>query len=103
MFIIRAMKTKESVLSPIIMSLASWQCFWLPPCQDFRVRNMQSVNHVCPDIFSVITGVYFEKILKDSKTPLWIRNIQMGMTAILLALGGVYFSGVKLAKKSCSW
>lgn len=42
---------------------------------------------------SGFSGVYFEKILKDSKTPLWIRNIQMGMTSVLLAVGGIYFSG----------
>ena len=39
-------------------------------------------------------GVYFEKILKDSNTPLLIRNIQMGMTSIMLALVSIYLSGV---------
>lgn len=42
---------------------------------------------------SGFSGVYFEKILKDSKTPLWIRNVQMGLTSCILALGGIYFSG----------
>jgi UDP-sugar transporter A1/2/3 len=48
---------------------------------------------------SGFTGVYFEKILKSSKTNLWIRNIQMGITASLIALLNVYLSdGEKVSK-----
>merc|ERR1712129_189734 len=35
---------------------------------------------------SGFSGVYFEKILKGSSTSLWIRSVQMGFTAILVAL-----------------
>ena len=48
-------------------------------------------NH---NIMLQFLGVYFEKILKDSSTPLLIRNIQMGLTSIILALVSIYFSGV---------
>jgi len=44
-------------------------------------------------ILSGFAGVYFERILKGSKTTLWMRNVQMCVTSIALALGGVYFSG----------
>jgi len=42
---------------------------------------------------SGFSGVYFEKILKDSVTSLWVRNIQMGLSSIVLAFLGIYFSG----------
>jgi solute carrier family 35 (UDP-sugar transporter), member A1/2/3 len=41
---------------------------------------------------SGFTGVYFERILKSSNTNLWIRNIQLGITATVLALMNVYAS-----------
>ncbi len=39
---------------------------------------------------SGFSGIYFEKILKGSKTSLWMRNIQMGSSSILLALISVF-------------
>ncbi|GAU98521.1 hypothetical protein RvY_09655 [Ramazzottius varieornatus] len=38
---------------------------------------------------SGFSGVYFEKLLKSSKTSLWIRNIQLGAFSIIIALAGV--------------
>lgn len=35
---------------------------------------------------SGFSGVYFEKILKGSEVTLWIRNIQMGLFSIAIAL-----------------
>jgi UDP-sugar transporter A1/2/3 len=42
---------------------------------------------------SGFSGVYFERILKNSGTSLWMRNIQMGFSSIILGLLGVYTSG----------
>jgi len=42
---------------------------------------------------SGFSGVYFERILKNSATSLWVRNIQMGLGSVLLGLLGVYLSG----------
>lgn len=35
---------------------------------------------------SGFAGVYFEKILKNSQTTLWMRNIQMCLTAVIISL-----------------
>ena len=35
---------------------------------------------------SGFAGVYFEKILKNSHTTLWMRNIQMSLSAIIISL-----------------
>ena len=41
---------------------------------------------------SGFSGVYFERILKNSKTSLWMRNVQMCVSSIPVALMGVLFS-----------
>eukprot|EP00300_Choanocystis_sp_HF-7_P037253 c53305_g1_i1.p1 GENE.c53305_g1_i1~~c53305_g1_i1.p1 ORF type:complete len:357 (+),score=61.32 c53305_g1_i1:32-1072(+) len=43
-------------------------------------------------VTSGFSGVFFEKILKGSTTTLWVRNVQMGITSVLLALLNVYTS-----------
>lgn len=42
---------------------------------------------------SGFAGVYFEKILKNAGTSLWMRNIQMGVTSLVLAFVGIFLSG----------
>jgi UDP-sugar transporter A1/2/3 len=49
-------------------------------------------------VLSGFAGVYFEKILKGSQTTLWVRNIQMGIPSIILALVGVMTSAVNIKK-----
>ncbi|KAM9315936.1 CMP-sialic acid transporter [Gastrophryne carolinensis] len=41
---------------------------------------------------SGFAGVYFEKVLKSSDTSLWVRNIQMYISGILVTLVGVFVS-----------
>ena len=41
---------------------------------------------------SGFSGVYFERILKNSGTSLWMRNIQMGISSIILGFAGVFLS-----------
>jgi solute carrier family 35 (UDP-sugar transporter), member A1/2/3 len=38
-------------------------------------------------------GVYFEKLLKNSGTSVWMRNLQMGVFSILSGFLGIYMSG----------
>jgi len=39
-----------------------------------------------------LAGVYFEKILKNSKVSIWVRNIQLGLFGTFFALLTVYLS-----------
>lgn len=41
---------------------------------------------------SGFAGVYFEKVLKSSDTSLWVRNIQMYISGIIVTLAGVFIS-----------
>ncbi|XP_062857105.1 CMP-sialic acid transporter [Trichomycterus rosablanca] len=41
---------------------------------------------------SGFAGVYFEKVLKSSETSLWVRNIQMYLSGIVITLIGVYMT-----------
>ncbi|GFH45524.1 hypothetical protein CTEN210_01998 [Chaetoceros tenuissimus] len=45
---------------------------------------------LCAACTSGFSGVYFEKILKGSSTTLWMRNIQMGIPSMILALITVF-------------
>ncbi|XP_067841010.1 CMP-sialic acid transporter [Heptranchias perlo] len=49
---------------------------------------------------SGFAGVYFEKVLKSSDTSLWVRNIQMYISGIVVTAIGVYVSdGSKVMEK----
>ncbi|KAB0392145.1 hypothetical protein E2I00_012413 [Balaenoptera physalus] len=49
---------------------------------------------------SGFAGVYFEKVLKSSDTSLWVRNIQMYLSGIVVTLVGVYLSdGAEIKEK----
>uniref|UniRef100_A0A8B9MCL8 Solute carrier family 35 member A1 n=2 Tax=Accipiter nisus TaxID=211598 RepID=A0A8B9MCL8_9AVES len=41
---------------------------------------------------SGFAGVYFEKVVKSSDTSLWVRNIQLYLSGIVVTLFGVYMS-----------
>lgn len=59
------------------------------------------LEHVVLTFYSVFgQGVYFEKVLKSSDTSLWVRNIQMYLSGILVTLIGVYVNdGDKVLEK----
>ncbi|CAN9507892.1 unnamed protein product [Ophioblennius macclurei] len=49
---------------------------------------------------SGFAGVYFEKVLKSSDTSLWVRNIQMYLSGILVTVIGVYMTdGAEILEK----
>ncbi|XP_016523834.1 CMP-sialic acid transporter isoform X1 [Poecilia formosa] len=49
---------------------------------------------------SGFAGVYFEKVLKSSDTSLWVRNIQMYLSGIVVTLIGVFINdGEKVMEK----
>ena len=48
---------------------------------------------------SGFSGIYFEKILKGSKTSLWVRNLQMGFSSIFIALfATIYRDGAQISE-----
>ena len=53
-------------------------------------RFIGLVAVLCAAGTSGFAGVYFEKILKGSQTTLWLRNVQMGLPSIAIALFTVY-------------
>lgn len=56
------------------------------PTQSRLLGFMYVMAAACTSGFA---GVYFEMLLKGSRTSLWIRNIQMGIPSIFLSLSGV--------------
>ena len=56
-----------------------------------RERLVGLAAVLCAACTSGFSGVYFEKILKGSSTPLWIRNIQMGLPSVAIALITVFY------------
>lgn len=57
--------------------------------QHNRIVGLVAV--LCAACTSGFSGVYFEKILKGSRTSLWIRNVQMGLPSIIIAYLTIYF------------
>uniref|UniRef100_A0A4X2K0R1 Solute carrier family 35 member A3 n=1 Tax=Vombatus ursinus TaxID=29139 RepID=A0A4X2K0R1_VOMUR len=49
---------------------------------------------------SGFAGVYFEKILKETKQSVWIRNIQLGSFGSIFGLMGVYIYDGELVSKN---
>jgi UDP-sugar transporter A1/2/3 len=65
--------------------------------KDSAVVGFVAVLLAC--VTSGFSGVYFERILKASNTTLWIRNIQMAFTSILLSLVNVYTTDRELVTR----
>ncbi|EZG63632.1 UDP-N-acetylglucosamine transporter [Gregarina niphandrodes] len=43
-------------------------------------------------VTSALAGVYLEKVLKDTKTSIWLRNMQLGLLGTALAVTGAFWS-----------
>jgi UDP-sugar transporter A1/2/3 len=54
---------------------------------------------VCAACTSGFSGVYFEKILKGSRTSLWIRNVQMGLPSVIIAYITIYVKDAPAVQK----
>jgi len=50
-------------------------------------------------IMSSSAGVYFEKVLKGSKTSIWMRNVQLGLFSVLVGTVGVYHIDAEAVKE----
>ncbi|XP_028295516.1 CMP-sialic acid transporter isoform X2 [Gouania willdenowi] len=69
---------------------------WKPPeVTKVQVEQNPVIGFVAVAIAvlcSGFAGVYFEKVLKSSNQSLWVRNIQMYLSGILVTLFGVYIN-----------
>ncbi|KAM3604452.1 uncharacterized protein V6R79_011184 [Siganus canaliculatus] len=51
-------------------------------------------------VSSGFAGVYFEKILKETKQSVWVRNIQLGVFGFIFGLGGMMMYDGQRVKQS---
>lgn len=61
--------------------------------ENVQPPQMPTIGFLCivaASCTSGFSGVYFEMLLKSSKTSLWIRNIQMGFPSIVIAFISVF-------------
>ncbi|XP_034555208.1 CMP-sialic acid transporter [Notolabrus celidotus] len=74
------------------VTLVQWQ-----PAESTKVQVEQNpfvgfIAIAIAVLCSGFAGVYFEKVLKSSDTSLWVRNIQMYLSGILVTLIGVFIN-----------
>lgn len=67
--------------------------------EESQKRFVGLIAVLCAACTSGFSGVYFEKILKGSKTSLWIRNVQMGLPSVIVAFITVYAKDSALVAK----
>uniref|UniRef100_A0A8D0G544 Solute carrier family 35 member A1 n=1 Tax=Sphenodon punctatus TaxID=8508 RepID=A0A8D0G544_SPHPU len=73
------------------VTLVQWK-----PVQATKVQ----VRFITWILLLLFSGVYFEKVLKSSDTSLWVRNIQMYLSGILVTFVGVCMSdGAEVTEK----
>ena len=58
--------------------------------QTWHWWQLVSILLVLTCVPALVSGVYFEKVLKSSDTSLWVRNIQMYLSGIVVTLMGVF-------------
>jgi len=52
---------------------------------------------------SGLAGVYFEMVLKNSQTDLWVRNVQLSLFSLLPALAPVLFAHASSVRLGAGW
>lgn len=68
-----------------------------PEGEGDRILGLFAVFSAC--ITSGLAGVYLEKLIKENKTTLWIRNMQLAMYGVLLGgLGAFWKDGDTIAR-----
>lgn len=70
---------------------------------DEQNRFVGLIAVLCAACTSGFSGVYFEKILKGSRTSLWIRNVQMGLPSVVIAYLTVYLKDGAQVKENGFW
>eukprot|EP01056_Protomagalhaensia_sp_Gyna25_P002200 Protomagalhaensia_sp_Gyna_25__2199@NODE_2198_length_1227_cov_211_161616_g1819_i0_p1_GENE_NODE_2198_length_1227_cov_211_161616_g1819_i0NODE_2198_length_1227_cov_211_161616_g1819_i0_p1_ORF_typecomplete_len382_score49_87Nuc_sug_transp/PF04142_15/8_4e101CRTlike/PF08627_10/7_9e19CRTlike/PF08627_10/11TPT/PF03151_16/1_8e12SLC35F/PF06027_12/6_1e12UAA/PF08449_11/5_3e02UAA/PF08449_11/1_1e09PUNUT/PF16913_5/1_8e07PUNUT/PF16913_5/1_5e02EamA/PF00892_20/1_2e03EamA/PF00892_20/1e05EamA/PF00892_20/4_67TMRDISM_7TM len=63
-----------------------------PPSPHLGNPVVGTIAVLCACMTSGFAGVYFEKILKGSRTSIWIRNIQLALLGGLISLIGAAFT-----------
>ncbi|NXS07644.1 S35A1 protein, partial [Neodrepanis coruscans] len=78
------------------VTLVQWE-----PAQATKVQVRLYISpHQMKNKLPCTLCVYFEKVLKSSDTSLWVRNIQLYLSGIVVTLLGVYLSdGAKVLEK----
>ncbi|PFX18667.1 UDP-galactose translocator-like [Stylophora pistillata] len=79
------------------------------PEENISTQNTLSKKHnpllglaavVASSMCSGFAGVYFEKTLKGTATPLWARNFQLAMFGVIIGTMGMYINdGIKIKEK----
>ncbi|KAF8892516.1 nucleotide-sugar transporter-domain-containing protein [Infundibulicybe gibba] len=76
-----------------------------PPSADIHTmsatRGFMAVAAAC--FTSGLAGVYFEMVLKNSQTDLWVRNVQLSLFSLLPALAPVIFSHATRTDGPSGW
>ena len=69
----------------------------LPQSEGTYFLGIMAVAIAC--MCSGFAGVYFEKVLKGSQTSIWVRNIQLSVGCLAIAVVGTFaWDGVKIAQ-----
>ncbi|XP_039603945.1 CMP-sialic acid transporter [Polypterus senegalus] len=82
------------------VTLVQWKPAETPNVQIEQNSFLGFIYIAIAVLCSGFAGVYFEKVLKSSDTSLWVRNIQMYLSGIIVTLAGVYMSdGTQVIEK----
>ncbi|KAF3819594.1 hypothetical protein GH733_015103 [Mirounga leonina] len=89
------------------LGVYQWLSLWPSDSQELDSKELSAGSQFV-GLMAVLTacfssgfaGVYFEKILKETKQSVWIRNIQLGFFGSIFGLMGVYIYDGELVSKN---